>query len=184
MKAIEWVDKPTVKDFRKKFNTRDPVDNTTESWDEVTPSNLKCLGKYVARLYLWHCKFFSNRKSTSNLVTYVVTLAKNVEFEEIIEEDVIQLLVSWRERLHENLMLLVKRTVETMEVPLKPFKLSKQLALTDWSVQVFFIKNDPNPGRKIKITEEVYSELSSYFKLLLQRWWCHKQQHWISSSPL
>ncbi|XP_042226803.1 tigger transposable element-derived protein 1-like [Homarus americanus] len=50
IKAIDGEDKPTIRDFWKKFNILDAVDNIAESWDEVKTSamNGKTYGQSVS----------------------------------------------------------------------------------------------------------------------------------------
>lgn len=38
MKALDWKDKPTGREFSEKFNIMDSVINLPESWNEVKPS--------------------------------------------------------------------------------------------------------------------------------------------------
>lgn len=58
------------RDIWKKFNIMDALDNIGESWDDMKPLTLNCISKSIWPGGLWHYKFSSSTKSTSDSKRY------------------------------------------------------------------------------------------------------------------
>ncbi|XP_042211557.1 tigger transposable element-derived protein 1-like [Homarus americanus] len=153
IKAIDGEDKPTIRDFWKKFNILDAVDSIAESWDEVKTSSMNGSWKNMWPECVHEFKGFSQAESLQQVQQDIVTLANNVDFEEVIENGVVELLESHREDLtNEDLMMLEQERAagqeEDIEPPPTPLQLttkdmSNGFALIQEGLQIFS-DNDPN----------------------------------------
>ncbi|XP_042221477.1 tigger transposable element-derived protein 1-like [Homarus americanus] len=178
IKVIDGEDKPTIRDFRKKFNILDAVDNIAESWDEVKTSAINDSWKNIWPECVHEFHGFSQAESLQQVQQDIVTLANNVGFEGVIENDVVELLESHREDLtNEDLMMLEQEQAagqeEDIESPPTPLQLttkdmSKAFALIQEGLQIF-ADNDPNRERNIKIARAVNNALSSYTELYKEK---------------
>ncbi|XP_042205115.1 obscurin-like [Homarus americanus] len=121
---------------------------------------------------------FSQAESLQKVQQDIVTLANNVSFEEVMENDVVELLDSHREDLtNEDLMMLEQERAagqeEDIESPPTPLQLtrkdmSKAFALIEEGLQIL-ADNDPNRERNIKIASAVNNALSSYTELYKEK---------------
>lgn len=102
MKAFGEEDKTTVRDFWKKLNNTDDVDNIAESWDEVKPSTSNSAWKSIWPDYIHDIISFPQADILHQIWNDIVILAKDVGFEEVIENDRNELLVSQKESLTES----------------------------------------------------------------------------------
>ncbi|XP_042215868.1 tigger transposable element-derived protein 1-like [Homarus americanus] len=113
IKAIDGEDKPTIRDFWKKFNILDAVDNIAESWDEVKTSAMNGSWKNIWPECVHEFQGFSQAESLQKVQQGIVTLANNIGFEEVVENDVVKLLESHREDLtNEDLMMEQERELQ------------------------------------------------------------------------
>lgn len=111
----------TVRNFWKNFSIIDTVKNIAESWDEAKSSTSNSRWKSI-----WPdciCDISSFPKAGLHQIWKdIVTLANDGGFEEVIVDDVVELLVSYRESiLNEELILFEQEEAEDaddkMEIP-------------------------------------------------------------------
>ncbi|XP_042227670.1 tigger transposable element-derived protein 1-like isoform X2 [Homarus americanus] len=187
LKAIDGEDKPTVRDFWRKFNIMDAAENIAESWDEVTPSVMNGVWKNIWPECTHDFHSFPQAESIHQIQQDIVTLANDVGFAEVIEDDVVELLQSHRGDLsNEDLMLLEQERAageeEATEAPPTPLQLTtkqmaKGFALIEEGLQIF-AANDPNRERSLKVARAVRNGLSCYNELHKEKM-CRKHQKTI-----
>ncbi|XP_042212261.1 tigger transposable element-derived protein 1-like, partial [Homarus americanus] len=141
IKAIDGKDKPTIRDFWKKFNILDAVDNIVESWDEVKTSAMNGSWKNIWPECVHEFQSFSQAESLQKVQQDIVTLANNIGFEEVVENDVVELLESHREDLtNEDLMMLEQERAAGQGKDIESPPTALQLTTKDMSKAVALIE--------------------------------------------
>ncbi|XP_014788567.1 tigger transposable element-derived protein 1-like [Octopus bimaculoides] len=179
IKAIDGEDKTTVRDYWTKFNIMNAVDNIADSWNEVKLSTMNSVWKNIWPDCVRDFTDFPPVESLYQVQQDIVTLTNSAGFEEVKENDVIELLVSHRESLsNEELLLLEQdRAAEEEEedieaastqLQLNVDHLATGLALIQEGLQIF-ADNDPNRERNIKVIRGVHNELRSYIELYKEK---------------
>ncbi|XP_029649971.1 tigger transposable element-derived protein 1-like [Octopus sinensis] len=179
IKAIDGEDKTTVRDYWAKFNIMNAVDNIAESWNEIKLSTMNSVWKNMWPDCVRDFTDFPPVESLHQVQQDIVTLANSAGFEEVKENDVIELLESHGESLsNEELLLLEQdRAAEEEEEDLEAASTQLQLnvdhlatglALIQEGLQIF-ADNDPNRERNIKVIRGVHNELRSYIELYKEK---------------
>lgn len=106
LEATDGEDTAVIREFWRSYSILDAVDNIAIAWEALRPATMNSMWKKI-----WpQCVQFQSVSQTDNIARLqqnIVTLARNVAFEEIVEADVDQLLRSHEEALsNEELMQL------------------------------------------------------------------------------
>ncbi|XP_069792247.1 tigger transposable element-derived protein 1-like [Narcine bancroftii] len=178
VKANDGEGESTVREFWKKFNIMNAIDNITESWDEVKVSTMNGVWRNI-----WpECiKNFINcppAEPAEKVTRDIVALANEAGFHDIVEGDVIQLLDSHKEDVsNEDLMLLAQaqaseeaNVVETSPSPLQLMTnhLSDALSYIDQVVEILSA-NDPNRERSLKVGRLLHDAMSCYREMYKEK---------------
>ncbi|XP_054426242.1 tigger transposable element-derived protein 1-like [Pteronotus mesoamericanus] len=96
LEATDGEDTAVIREFWRNYNIMDAVDNIAVAWEALRPATMNSMWKKI-----WpQCVQFQNVPQTDNIAQLrqnIVTLARTVAFDTVVEADVNQLLQS-----HEN----------------------------------------------------------------------------------
>lgn len=106
LEATDGEDTATIREFWRNYSIMDAIDNIAVAWEGLRPATMNSVWKNI-----WpECVQFQTVSQTDNIAQLqqnIVTLARNVAFEEVVEADVDRLLRSQEEDLsNEELMQL------------------------------------------------------------------------------
>ncbi|XP_003418168.1 tigger transposable element-derived protein 1 [Loxodonta africana] len=173
LEATGGEDKATIREFWRNYDIMDAVDNIAVAWEELKPATMNNVWKKI-----WpECvrfQSFSQTDSIAWLQQNIVTLAKNMAFEEVINADVGQLLRSHEEDLsNEELMQLEQErkageeeseddpaalrqlTTEALSVAFSHFEAGLQILTS----------NSPHDEWKLKVSRAINDAINCYREL-------------------
>ncbi|XP_006860315.1 PREDICTED: tigger transposable element-derived protein 1-like [Chrysochloris asiatica] len=173
LEATDGEDKATVREFWRKYDIMDAVDNIAVAWEELKPATMNSLWKKI-----WpECVQFHSVPQTDNIVRLqqnIVSLAQNVAFEEVVETDVGQLLQSHEEDLsNEELMQLEQERAageeESEDAPLALRQLTTEALSAAFShfeagLQIL-TSTSPDDEWKLKISRAINDAINCYREL-------------------
>uniref|UniRef100_A0A7N5JAM7 HTH CENPB-type domain-containing protein n=1 Tax=Ailuropoda melanoleuca TaxID=9646 RepID=A0A7N5JAM7_AILME len=176
LEATDGEDTATIREFWRNHSIMDAVDNIAVAWEELRPATMNSVWKKI-----WpECVCFQSVSQTDNIAQLqqnIVTLAKNVAFEEAVEADVDQLLRSHEEDLsNEELMQLEQEPVgegESGEIPpalrqLTTGELSAAFSHFEAGLQVL-TSNSPDDEWKVQVSRAINDAINCYRELYEER---------------
>ncbi|XP_004377875.1 tigger transposable element-derived protein 1 [Trichechus manatus latirostris] len=173
LETTDGEDKATVREFWRNYDIMDAVDNIAVAWEELKPATMNSVWKKI-----WpECVQFQSFSQTDNITRLqqnIVTLAKNVTFEEVVEADVGQLLQSHEEDLsNEELMQLEQEWAageeESEDAPpalrqLTTEALSVAFSHFEAGLQIL-TSNSPDDEWKSKVSRAINDAVNCYREL-------------------
>ncbi|KAF0884784.1 TIGD1 protein, partial [Crocuta crocuta] len=172
LEATDGEDTAMIREFWRNYSIMDAVDNIAVAWEQLRPATMNSVWKK-----LWpECVQFQSVSQTDNisqLKQNIVTLAKNVAFEEVVEADVDQLLRSHEEDLsNEELLQLEQEPAgeeESEDAPpalrqLTTGKLSAAFSHFEAGLQVL-TSNSTNDEWKLKVSRAISDAINCYREL-------------------
>ncbi|XP_051889940.1 tigger transposable element-derived protein 1-like [Pristis pectinata] len=176
--AADGEGKPTVREFWKLFNIMNGIENIAESWGEV---KLPAMNGVWQNIWPGCINDFTDvpaAEPAEKVIRDIVALANEAGFEDIVEEDVIQLLDSHDEDLsNEDLMLLERERaseeVDVTETPATPLQLttnhlSVALSHIDQVVDILSA-NDPSRERSLKVGQLLHDAMGCYREMYKEK---------------
>ncbi|CAD7689291.1 unnamed protein product [Nyctereutes procyonoides] len=176
LEATDGEDTATIREFWSKYSILDAIDNIAVAWEELRPATMNSVWKKI-----WpECVQFHSVSQTDDIAQLqqnIVTLAKNVAFEEVVEADVDQLLRSHEEDLsNEELMQLEqepKGEEESEDVPpalrqLTTGELSTAFSHFEAGLQVL-TSNSPNEEWKMQVSRAINDAINCYRELYKEK---------------
>ncbi|XP_004392197.1 PREDICTED: uncharacterized protein MGC16385-like [Odobenus rosmarus divergens] len=165
-----------IREFWRNYSIMDAVDNIAVAWEELRPATMNSVWKKI-----WpECVQFQSVSQTDNIVQLqqnIVTLAKNVAFEEVVEADVDQLLRSHEEDLsNEELMQLEQEPAgeeESEDAPpalrqLTTGELSAAFSHFEAGLQVL-TSNSPDDEWKLQVSRAINDAINCYRDLYKEK---------------
>ncbi|XP_029781484.1 CENPB DNA-binding domain-containing protein 1 [Suricata suricatta] len=172
LEATDGEDTAMIREFWRNYSIMDAVDNIAVAWEQLRPATMNSVWKKI-----WpECVQFQSVSQTDNisqLQQNIVTLAKNVAFEDVVEADVDHLLRSHEEDLsNEELMQLEQQPAgeeDNDDAPaalrqLTTEKLSAALSHFEAGLQVL-TSNSPNDAWKLKVSKAINDAINCYREL-------------------
>ncbi|KAM9191847.1 tigger transposable element-derived protein 1-like [Dugong dugon] len=173
LETTDGDDKATIREFWRNYDIMDAVDNIAVAWEELKPATMNSVWKKI-----WpECVQFQSFSQTDNITRLqqnIVTLAKNVTFEKVVEADVGQLLQSHEEDLsNEELMQLEQEWAageeESEDAPpalrqLTTEALSVAFSHFEAGLQIL-TSNSPDDEWKSKVSRAINDAINCYREL-------------------
>uniref|UniRef100_K7EX90 HTH CENPB-type domain-containing protein n=1 Tax=Pelodiscus sinensis TaxID=13735 RepID=K7EX90_PELSI len=170
IRETDGENKPTIKEFWRKFNIKDAIDIIAEAWAEVSSSCLNAVWRRIWPACVHEFREFDTEIAEAK--KQIVALAHEAGLEEVDANDVQELLHSHGEELSiEELKLLDEQRLEnepeytepvirtlSMKVMAEAFKL-----ISD-AINIFD-ENDPDRERSSKVAKSLESAISCYQQL-------------------
>ncbi|XP_069840890.1 tigger transposable element-derived protein 1-like [Dendropsophus ebraccatus] len=171
LQATEKNKDLTLKDFWKKYNILDAVQNIADSWDEVKQTSMNGVWKKLCPQFVTDVT--EVQESVTSVIQNVVAMSRTMNLE---EEDVTELLASHGEELSaEDLIQLEKQIIkeeEDMPTP-EPKRFTRQglargFALVEEGLSKFEAE-DPNMERYSSVARGVMDSLRCYKEILEEK---------------
>lgn len=172
LEATDGEDTATIREFWRNYNILDAVDNIAIAWEALRPATMNSVWKKI-----WpQCVQFQNFSQTDNIAQLqknIMTLAKTLAFEELVEADVDQLLQSHEDALsNEELMQLEQEPAgeeeseDTQPVlrQLTTGELSAALSHFEAGLQIL-TSSSPNDEWKLKVSRAISGAINCYREL-------------------
>ncbi|XP_051865280.1 tigger transposable element-derived protein 1-like [Pristis pectinata] len=176
--AADGGGEATVGEFWKGFNIMNAIDNIAESWDELQVSTMNGVWQNIWPGCIINFTDVPAAEPAEKVTRDIVTLANEAGFEDIVEEDVIQLLDSHEENLsNEDLMLLeqerASEDADVTEAPATPLQLtthhlSETLSYIDRVVDILSA-NDPSRERSLKAVRLLHDAMGCYREMYKEK---------------
>ncbi|XP_032245712.1 tigger transposable element-derived protein 1-like [Phoca vitulina] len=176
LEATDGEDTAMIREFWRNYSIMDAVDNIAVAWEELRPETMNSVWKKI-----WpECVQFQSVSQTDNIAQLqqnIVTLAKNVAFEEVVEADVDQLLRSHEEDLsNEELMQLEQEPAgeqESEDAPpalrqLTTGELSAAFSHFEAGLQVL-TSNSPDDEWKLQVSRAINDAINCYRELYKEK---------------
>lgn len=171
LEATDGEDTALIREFWRNYNIMDAIDNIALAWEALRPPTMNSVWKKI-----WpQCVRFQNISLTYNIAQLqenIVTLAKTVAFEELVEADVDQLLRSHDNALsNEELMQLEQEPAEEESEDTQPAlhqlttgELSAAFSHFEAGLQVL-TGSSPNDEWKMKVSRAINDAINCYREL-------------------
>uniref|UniRef100_A0ABI7VR32 HTH CENPB-type domain-containing protein n=1 Tax=Felis catus TaxID=9685 RepID=A0ABI7VR32_FELCA len=171
LEATDGEDTAMIREFWRNYSIMDAVDNIALAWEALRPATMNSVWKKI-----WpECVRFQSVSQTDNIAQLqqnIVTLAKNVAFEEVVEADVDQLLRSHEEDLsNTELMQLEQEPAEEESEDAPPAlrqlttgRLSAAFSHFEAGLQVL-TSDGPNDDWKLKVSGAINDAINCYREL-------------------
>lgn len=172
LEATDGEDTATIREFWRNYNILDAVDNIAIAWEALRPATMNSVWKKI-----WpQCVQFQNFSQTDSIAQLqknIMTLAKTLAFEELVEADVDQLLQSHEDALsNEELMQLEQEPAgeeeseDTQPVlrQLTTGELSAALSHFEAGLQIL-TSSSPNDEWKLKVSRAISGAINCYREL-------------------
>ncbi|XP_041053574.1 tigger transposable element-derived protein 1-like [Carcharodon carcharias] len=165
---------PSVREFWRGYNILKGINNIADSWDEVTSS---CLNGVWQKMWPECVSDHGGSHDTVPEVQHeILTLAREVGFDEVDEADVVELLKSHGEELsNEDLMQLESQRAEEedrTEIPppqiLSTKRLSRAFQIMEEAMEIF-TEDDPNRERSAKVNRAINDGINCYKEIYQQK---------------
>lgn len=171
IRAVDSDINLTIREFWKRYNIKDAIDNIAESWKEVTEANMNGVWR---KLWPDCVNEFRGFPSTQTVVREIVGLAHDVGFNDVDEDDINELLGSHDEELTNEDLIVMEQDRAAEEQEQEPERiltqklLSEALSNIDAYVQKL-VDNDPNRERSLMIEQGIESLLMPYRELYREK---------------
>ncbi|GAB5582602.1 CENPB DNA-binding domain-containing protein 1 [Prionailurus iriomotensis] len=171
LEATDGEDTAMIREFWRNYSIIDAVDNIALAWEALRPATMNSVWKKI-----WpECVRFQSVSQTDNIAQLqqnIVTLAKNVAFEEVVEADVDQLLRSHEEDLsNTELMQLEQEPAEEESEDAPPAlrqlttgRLSAAFSHFEAGLRVL-TSDGPNDDWKLKVSGAINDAINCYREL-------------------
>lgn len=172
LEATDGEGTATIREFWQNYNILDAVDNIVIAWEALRPATMNSVWKKI-----WpQCVQFQNFSQTDNITQLqknIMTLAKTLAFEELLEADVDQLLQSHEDALsNEELMQLEQEPAgeeesEDTQPALRQLttgELSAALLHFEAGLQIL-TSSSPDDEWKLKVSKAISGAINCYREL-------------------
>ncbi|XP_007091164.1 CENPB DNA-binding domain-containing protein 1 [Panthera tigris] len=171
LEATDGEDTATIREFWRNYSIMDAVDNIALAWEALRPATMNSVWKKI-----WpECVRFQSVSQADNIAQLqqdIVSLAKNVAFEEVVEADVDQLLRSHEEDLsNKELMQLEQEPAEEESEDAPPAlrqlttgRLSAAFSHFEAGLQVL-TSDGRNDDWKLKVSGAINDAINCYREL-------------------
>lgn len=182
LEATDGEGTATTREFWQNYNILDAVDNIAIAWEALRPATMNSVWKKI-----WpQCVQFQNFSQTDNIAQLqknIMTLAKTLAFEELVEADVDQLLQSHKDALsnEEPMQLEQEPAGEEESEDTQPVlrqlttgELSAALSHFEAGLQIL-TSSSPDDEWKLKVSRAVSGAINCYRELYNEKRRCLKQ---------
>ncbi|UYV77412.1 CENPBD1 [Cordylochernes scorpioides] len=177
LSETDGQDKPTMLEFWKMFSIMKAIKIISDSWEEVKPS---CMNGVWRKIWP-ECVHRSAAEvdGTPAVRHEISNLARESNFEGIEETDINELLTSHNQEFSNKELLQLElhfaneeddsnRLIEiSKEQNLTSKQISKAMCLIDEAMEIF-LKNDPDSGRSLKVSQAVATNINCYKEIYLK----------------
>ncbi|XP_038669700.1 tigger transposable element-derived protein 1-like [Scyliorhinus canicula] len=165
---------PSVREVWRGYNILKGINNIADSWDEVSLSYLN--GVWWKMWPECVSDHEGSHDTVAEVQQEIITLAREVGFDELDEADVVELLKSHGEELsNEDLMQLESHQAEEenrIEMPhpqvLSTKRLSRAFQIMEEAMEIF-AEDDPNRERSAKVNRAINDGINCYKEIYQQK---------------